>query len=94
MKKKNDKTNDAYESVNRRLDALIRIMLETLYENKKNLNHETAAKTLHSVGLTPTEIATILGKSSRTSVAHYLYSKPNAKKEEKNPARRKNNKDE
>jgi hypothetical protein len=38
-------------------------------------NQTIAVQTLNSVGLTPTEIAAILGKKSPTDVAPYLYKK-------------------
>ena len=79
----NNETKDPYESVNRRLDALIRITIETLYESKKQFDIKTAVNTLRSAGLTPTEIATILGKSGPTAISTYLYSKPNTKKKKK-----------
>ena len=50
---------------------------------------------LYSIGLTPTEIATILGKNGSTAISTYLYSKPNTKKKkEKKPSVTKDNKDE
>ena len=95
MKKTNNEAKDPYESVNRRLDALIRITIETLYENKKQLDIKTAVKILHSVKLTPTEIATILGKNGPTAISTYLYSKPNIKKKkEKESSVTKDDKDE
>lgn len=57
-----------------RLDAIIRLISDYfLITNKENFNTGTIAKALNSVGLTPTEIATILGKKSATDVAGYLY---------------------
>lgn len=78
MRMKNKKESikqDSIESINRRLDALIRIILETLYPSNKKFNEATAARMLKSVGLTPTEIAKILGKKSATDIAPYLYPK-------------------
>ncbi|MCW3995010.1 MAG: hypothetical protein NWE98_02525 [Candidatus Bathyarchaeota archaeon] len=43
-------------------------------ENEK-LSEGWAARHLNSVGLSPTEIAKILGKKSRTQVSAYLYAK-------------------
>lgn len=87
MKKKSNRANtDQFESVNRRLDALIRILLETLYDEKKKFNDAIAVKTLHSVGLTPTEIAKILGKKGGAqAVSQYIYSKDKKSKKSINP---------
>jgi len=77
---------DPYDPINRRLDALIRILLETLYDKKdKKFNEGTAARALNSAGLTPTEIARIMGKKDATSVAPYLYSKGKGKSAVKEP---------
>ena len=58
----------------KRLDALIRLFIEiNKPENTKNFNETTAARILNSVDLTPTEIAKIMGKKSRTYIASYLY---------------------
>ena len=79
MTEKND-----LDGINRRLDALIRILLETLYDKKKKFNDGVAVRTLHSAGLTPTEIAKILGKKGGSSaVSVYLYQKSSKKKESK-----------
>lgn len=60
----------------KRLDAIIRLIIETskLKENEK-LSEGNAARHLNSVGLSPTEIARILGKKSRTQISSYLYGK-------------------
>ena len=60
----------------RRLDALIRLFIETnRTKSKMEFNEASVARVLKSVGLTPTEIARILGKKSATDVAKYLYGK-------------------
>jgi hypothetical protein len=67
---------DGNEYLVRRLDAIIRLLLETMYAMKiTEFNQTIAVQTLNSVGLTPTEIAAILGKKSPTDVAPYLYKK-------------------
>ena len=72
---------DPYASINTRLDAILRLQLETLSNKKKKFNDATAVRTLHSAGLTPTEIAKILGKKGGSSaVSVYLYSKTKKKK--------------
>jgi hypothetical protein len=81
------------EAVIRRLDALIRLFFEmSKPEDKRKLTEGDTARLLKSVGLTPTEIAKILGKNSATDVAPYLYPKkksPEEKslKEEELPAK-------
>jgi len=73
VKPKEETTPDP---VVKRLDAIIRLIIETnkLNEDEK-LNEGDAARYLNSVGLSPTEIAKILGKKSRTGVSEYLYGK-------------------
>jgi hypothetical protein len=64
------------DPVVKRLDALIRLFVEmNKPKGKEKFNEGTAACILKSVGLTPTEIARILGKKSATDVAKYLYGK-------------------
>jgi predicted transcriptional regulator len=58
------------------LDALLRLFIETnKTKGKEEFNEASAARLLKSVGLTPTEIAHILGKESATDVSQYLYPK-------------------
>lgn len=76
MKKKaEEKITD--ESISRRLDALIRIFIETKNSTEK-LTDANIARILQSVGLKPTEIARIMGKKSATDVSQYLYKKKTA----------------
>jgi len=60
-----------------RLDALIRLFIEMNKGKKEEekFNEAIAARVLKSVGLTPTEIAKILGKKSAQDVSPYLYPK-------------------
>jgi hypothetical protein len=74
MKKKDNNLNNN-DGVSRRLDALIRLTIESRYLQEKTFNESIAARTLKSAGLTPTEIAHILGKKSASDVAPYLYGK-------------------
>ncbi|MBI5472854.1 MAG: hypothetical protein HY961_10965 [Ignavibacteriae bacterium] len=74
----NKKVTKDDSSIARRLDAIIRLLIET-NKDENVLSDATAARLLKSVGLTPTEIARILGKKSATSVAPYLYGKRNNK---------------
>jgi len=65
------------DPVAKRLDALIRLFIEMNKERKEKekFNEATAARILKSVGLTPTQIARILGKKSAQDVSFYLYPK-------------------
>lgn len=63
-----------------RLDALLRLFIE-VNKGENGFSEPSAARIMKSVGLTPTEIAKILGKKSATDVAPYLYPKKKSKKE-------------
>ena len=79
VKAKSRSTNEN-QQLTRRLDAIIRLLLEIMHATKAaEFNQATAARTLNSVGLSPTEIARILGKKSRLDVSQYLYGKKHAK---------------
>ena len=70
----NRKAND--EELHAKLNAIIRLLIELNRNvNKDEFNIGSTAKMLHSIGLTPKEIANILGYKSSTDVAPYLYSK-------------------
>jgi hypothetical protein len=66
-----------------RLDALIALFVK-MNEPKKEekFNEAVAARILNSAGLTPTEIAIILGKKSRTDITSYLYPRKKSSKTE------------
>lgn len=71
----NDKSKQSFEqSILMRMDALLRLQIEA---NKvlEGFNEAEAARLLKSVGMTPTEIAKVLGKKSATDVSSYLYPK-------------------
>ena len=75
MEKSKDNQN-SIDSIEKRLDALIRLFIEmNKPDKKKNFTEAEAARLLKSVDLTPTEIAKILGKKSATDVSKYLYVK-------------------
>lgn len=75
MSKKKQK-GEATDPTTKRLDALIRLFIEmNKPEAGKKFSEAEAARILKSVGLTPTDIAKILGKKSATDVAPYLYPK-------------------
>jgi hypothetical protein len=90
-----DKTQNSQNSdaIIKRLDALIRLVIEiNKNQSEKNFNEGEVARLLNSVDLTPTEIAKILGKKSRTDVAPFLYAKPKKrKKKASKPKSRKKN---
>lgn len=72
----NKENQDSRNSVEKRLDALIRLFIElNKSDPNKNFTETNVAQILRSVGLTPTEIAKILGKKSATDVSTYLYKK-------------------
>ncbi|HEY5748601.1 MAG TPA: hypothetical protein VIU12_21170 [Chryseolinea sp.] len=73
------KKEDARDPISKRLDALIRLLIDLNREEKAVMNDGVASRLLKSTGLSPTEIATILGKGSATDVAQYLYGKKKKK---------------
>ncbi|MEM2293475.1 MAG: hypothetical protein QW228_08830 [Candidatus Aenigmatarchaeota archaeon] len=76
MSERGKKENVEIQPIVKRLDALIRLLIEmNKPEGKEKFSEATAARILKSVGLKPTEIARILGKKSVTAIAPYLYSK-------------------
>lgn len=84
MKGNKENEKDPYESINKRLDALIRILVEVLNDKKSERFNKTAlVRLLNSAGLTPTEIAKIMGKKDRRAVSPHLYSKPKKKNKER-----------
>jgi len=62
-----------------RLDAIIRLLVETNSENEK-INKTNIIPVLNSVGLDPIDIATIFGKKKASDVSTYLYTKKKSKK--------------
>jgi len=74
--KKQRNESDQRDPTQKRLDAVIRLLIELNKPNPNKAFTETdAARMLKSTGLTPTDIALILGKKSATDVAPYLYPK-------------------
>jgi hypothetical protein len=64
------------DPVLKRLDALVRLFIEmNKPKGKEKFTEATAARILKSLGMTPTEIARVLGKKSRTEVTYMLYPK-------------------
>jgi len=75
-KTKQSKPDDSVsiESVNRRLDALIRVLLEIHFDKKNKFNLTAAIKAMKSTGLDRKDIAGILGKKP-SDIDPLLYSK-------------------
>ena len=73
MAEKKD-SNSEQDTILQRLDALIRLIFET-NKDKEGLNEAQFSRILHSVGMSPTDIAKILGKKKATDVSSYLYPK-------------------
>lgn len=75
---KHDELSILFASVISRLDALIRLTAEATYKkNNQGLQEGDVVRMLNSAGLTPTEIAKIMGKPGRTSITAILYGKKN-----------------
>lgn len=72
--KNKQKENGALDPLVTRLDAVLRLLVE-INRGKEGFTEASTARALKSVGLTPTEIARILGKESATDVAPFLYPK-------------------
>jgi hypothetical protein len=80
MANKKAKNDDSRDSTVKRLDALIRLVTEILRTaDNKTFNDGSFSRILKSTGLTPTEIAQILGKKSATDISQYLYIKKKKK---------------
>ena len=76
MTKKESRKKTEVDPIVKRLDGLIRLLIElNKPKGQENFTEASAARILNSSGLTPTEIAKILGKKSRTDIAPYLYPK-------------------
>ena len=78
---------DSNQGIIKRLDALIRLYIETSKPEKKmKFNEGEVIRLLKSVDLTPTEIAKILGKKAATDVSYALYSRKESAEEERKPS--------
>jgi hypothetical protein len=74
MSKRQSKKKTVSDPLIARLDALIALFVRMNDpKSKEKFNDAVATRILNSAGLTPTEIARILGKKSRTDIAQYLY---------------------
>jgi hypothetical protein len=91
--KKKQKNQRIVDPTTKRLDALICLFIETNKpKNKNKLNEGSAARLLKSLDFTPSEIAKLLGKKSRTDVTPYLYDKKGRKEDEHKPINLRKNK--
>lgn len=72
------------EAMTKRLDAIIRLLTETIKLSNPKFGDTEAIQAMYSVGLTQSEIARILGWKSRGSVNNLL----NPKKKKKNGNKR------
>lgn len=60
--------------ISKKLDILIRLYIESLLRSDdNNFNIGQIARILKTMGISPTEIAKLLGKKSVTSIAPHLY---------------------
>lgn len=80
MAKKKEKKVDVRDPVSTRLDAIIRLNIEMNKLLNEKFTDAVAANALKSVGLTPTQIARIFGKESRTDITYLLYGRDSEKK--------------
>jgi hypothetical protein len=71
----NDSERNLAEDIIKRLDALIRLFIEKNRTVNKKFSEGEVARILKSVGLTPTEIAKLIGKEKATEVSTFLYQK-------------------
>lgn len=68
------------EKLHVKLNIIIRLLIELNKRiSEEKFTNQMAITMLHSLGLTPREVADILGYKSRTSVASCLYSKKKRK---------------
>jgi len=76
---KEQKQGEKLSSTDRRLDALLRFLIE-MKRSDEPFTDKRAAILLNSVGLGATDIARILGKKSATDISQYLYTNKKIKK--------------
>ena len=77
-------SNSEDQRLVRRLDAIIGLLLEFMQATKvPGFSVGKAARVLNSAGITPTEVAKVLGKKSAQGVAPYLYGKAKKKQRSK-----------
>jgi len=82
MKQKKEKCQDKYyDNILKKLNIIIRLLLElNIILAEERYTVKSAVKKLYSYGLTPKEIALILGYKSPTVIAPYLYSNKKLRK--------------
>jgi hypothetical protein len=74
----NEKDEQVHKATTVRLNALIRLQIESL-KRSETMTNKMAMSLLHSAGLTPSEIAKIMAMKSRTSISKALYSRKSKK---------------
>lgn len=75
-KGKNNNNPDPRTGTEKRLDAIIWLLLEVYKKNSdKKVNEGDIARLLKSMDLTPTEIAKIMCKKSASDISVHLYAK-------------------
>ncbi|MDG6905276.1 MAG: hypothetical protein JRN20_05760 [Nitrososphaerota archaeon] len=70
-------------SIERRLDALIRMTILILANDNKKMDLGEIIRAIHSAGLSPSEIGRIMGKD-RKYVSPFIYGLKSGKKEKNN----------
>lgn len=76
MKEDAQNNNLILYEIKKSLNAILMILVRNKFsDDNKKLNIGEAARFLHSVGLPPSEIATLLGKKKATEIAPHLYKK-------------------
>jgi len=76
MARRSSTRNSEDQQLVRRLDAIICLLFEYMQATKvPGVGIAKTARLLNSVGMTPTEVARVLGKKSAQDVAPYLYGK-------------------
>lgn len=79
MASKKQKESDTRDGTTKRLDAIIRFMIDIQREPDKKMNRNEQVEILHSVGLKDTEIGYIIGYERKNVAAM----RTNAKKAKK-----------
>ena len=78
MTNKKQKQTDTHDGTTKRLDAIIRFMMDRQRESDKKITQVEQVLMLHDVGLTDTEIGNIIGYERKNVAA--MRTKAKAKK--------------
>lgn len=76
--------DNTVRAITTRLDGMLRLLIESIKVSNPEFGNAEVAIALHSVGLSTTEIAKILGWKSHGSVGNLLKSKKAAKDDNSN----------